>query len=98
MERLTEKIINKETREVLAYRILPNVTNLKAIQQLGRYEDIGFTVEELQELIEKNTPQKLNEICGAFGEKYECPNCGSPLNDIDALAGYCKWCGQRVEV
>lgn len=53
MERLTEKITNKETGEVLAYRTLPNVKNLKAIQQLGRYEDTGLTPEQVWVLKER---------------------------------------------
>ena len=34
MVRLTEKITNKETGEILAYRTLPNVKDLKVVQQL----------------------------------------------------------------
>lgn len=69
----------------------------RILEQVQQYKELG-TLEELQELKERGTAKRLNEICGAFGEKYECPNCGSSLMDIDALAGYCKWCGQRVEV
>ena len=67
-------------------------------ERLKQYEDTGLTPNQVQELKERGTAKRLNEICGAFGEKYECPNCGSSLMDIDALAGHCKWCGQRVEV
>ena len=67
------------------------------MQRLAEYEDTGLTPEQVQKLVEMNIPKKLNRIFGVFGEKYECPNCGSSLKDIDALAGYCKWCGQRVE-
>lgn len=67
-------------------------------EKLKAYEDTGLTPEQVQKLVEINIPKKLNRIFGVFGEKYECPNCGSSLKDIDALAGYCKWCGQRVEV
>ena len=42
-ERLTDKIINRETREVLAYTLKSDLEypkiNVKAIQKLGRYED-----------------------------------------------------------
>lgn len=69
-----------------------------ALCKLKDYEDTVLTPNQVQELKERGTAKRLNEICGAFGEKYECPNCGSSLRDIDALAGYCKWCGQRVEV
>lgn len=53
MERLTEKITDKETGEILAYRTLPNVKDLKAVQQLGRYEDVGLSPEQVQQLKER---------------------------------------------
>ena len=39
IERLTDKIVNRETREVLAYRLKENIHPIKSIQKLGRYED-----------------------------------------------------------
>lgn len=69
----------------------------KANMRLKKYEDTGLTPEQVQKLAEMNVPKKLNRSYGVFGEKYECPNCGSALVDIDALAGHCKWCGQRVD-
>lgn len=75
-----------------------DVTIKEILAKLTEYEDTGLTPKQVQELKERDTAKKLNRIRGVFGEKYECPNCGSPLKDIDALAGYCKWCGQRVEV
>lgn len=50
MVRLTEKITNKETGEILAYRTLPNVKDLKVVQQLGKYEDVGLSPEQVQQL------------------------------------------------
>lgn len=69
-----------------------------ALWKLKDYEESGLDPEQVQKLVEMNVPKKLNRIYGVFGERYECPNCGSSLIDIDALAGHCKWCGQRVEV
>lgn len=46
MKRLTEK-------EQDYYRLKDYQDPCKAIDQLGRYEDIGFSPEELQELIDK---------------------------------------------
>lgn len=40
MERLTEKITNKETKEVLAYRLVCEADRLKANNKLGKYEDL----------------------------------------------------------
>lgn len=39
MERLTEKIINKETGKVLAYRLKSGGDRIKADTKLGQYED-----------------------------------------------------------
>lgn len=39
MERLTEKITNKDTGEVLAYRLKSNVSRIQADKKLGEYED-----------------------------------------------------------
>lgn len=91
MERLTERhsgvaVIRDKNR------------HKEAMEVLAKYEETGLTPEQVQKLVEMNVPKKLNRIFGVFGEKYECPNCGSALVDIDALAGHCKWCGQRVEV
>lgn len=67
-----------------------------ALIELERYRKIG-TMEECQEAVEKTKVKKVKEICGALGEKYESPECGSSLYDEDLIAGYCKWCGQKVE-
>ena len=40
MERLTEKIINKDTKEVLAYRLKRGADVLKSSKKLGEYEDL----------------------------------------------------------
>ena len=37
-ERLTEKITDKKTGEILAYQVKRGIKNLKAIQKLGEYE------------------------------------------------------------
>lgn len=46
-ERLTEKITDKRTGEILAYQVKRGIKNLKAIQKLGEYE----TVEEEGRLV-----------------------------------------------
>lgn len=82
-------------------RIITKNTGQKiygALCKLKDYEDTGLTPEQVEEFKERNTIKRLNEINGVLGEKYECPQCGSPLKDIDAFTGYCKWCGQRIEV
>ncbi len=52
MERLTEKITNKETGKILAYRPLPGVGNVTVYRKLGKYEDIGLSPEQVQQLSE----------------------------------------------
>lgn len=69
MVRLTEKITNKETGEILAYRTLPNVKDLKVVQHLGKYEDVGLSPEQVQQL------RKREEILMDYimRHTYHCP-------------------------
>ena len=53
-------------------------------------------LELAYEAFEKQTKKVALRICGAMGEKYECPECGSGLRDTDLFAGHCKWCGQAI--
>ena len=61
------------------------------------YRAVG-TVEECQEAVEKQKPQKaLIETIYGYGEKkYRGPECGETLMGVDIFAGYCKWCGQAI--
>lgn len=68
---------------------------IKALEEIQQYREIG-TVEECREARERRNPKKVVDICGALGEKYECPECGSSLDDADLIAGNCKWCGQKL--
>lgn len=53
--------------------------------------------EAALEALERQSAKAVREICGAFGETVECPECGTGLRDPDVFAGYCKWCGQRIK-
>lgn len=68
---------------------------IKALEEIQQYREIG-TVEECREARERQNPKKVVDICGALGEKYECPECGSSLDDADLFVGNCKWCGQKL--
>lgn len=70
---------------------------VKAFEENRQYREIG-TVEECQEAMEKQKPQKaLIEAIYGYGEKkYQCPECGETLTGVDIFAGYCKWCGQAI--
>lgn len=68
---------------------------LNALTEILQYREIG-TVEECREARERQNPEKVIDICGALGEKYGCPECGSSLDDTDLFAGNCKWCGQKL--
>jgi len=79
MKRLTEK-------EQDYYRLKDYQDPCKAIDQLGRYEDIGFSPEELQEIVDKqkwhvvaegDLPPKLKDgkrakTGEAFGRERKC--------------------------
>ena len=103
MVRLTEKITNKETGEILAYRTLPNVKDLKVVQQLWKYEDVGLSPEQVQQLKELNTPirPELEADGYADGElvydTWICPNCRTSYEvDYDRYF-YCPNCGQKIK-
>lgn len=64
----------------------------KGAPTTDQYEALEMAYKALEKQISKIAP----EILGALGEKYECPECGSGLRDIDLFAGYCKWCGQAI--
>ena len=75
---------------------------LKGIEEIkGNLPEDGNDVEEAFlvaiEALETQNAKEVREICGAFGETVEYPECGSGLNDEDVFAGYCKWCGQRIK-
>lgn len=100
MVRLTEKITNKETGEILAYRTLPNVKDLKVVQQLGKYEDVGLSPEQMQQLKERDTakrPIKTTDETGIkYTDSYRCPNCGGNFTGT-GIADFCYHCGQRLD-
>ncbi len=77
MKRLTEK-------EQDYYRLKDYQDPCKAIDQLGRYEDIGFSPEELQELIDK---QKWHVVAdGDLPEKDTVIGCLITKIDEDNIS------------
>lgn len=100
MERLTERITNIETKEVLAYRLNREVDRLKATIKLGQYEDIG-TVEELKSLREEVIKKTEDDFC-----KWEIKSWGlfpimtSCENSLDTNYNYkfCPYCGKKIKV
>ena len=74
-----------------------NVISL--LHELQKYRNLS-TLDELEEMLEMRKQKKVVEIIPVVGssEKYECPNCGSGITDLDTLAGHCKWCGQAVKL
>lgn len=92
------KYFEKESDLALAYRIKRQESMkmaIQALEEIQQYREIG-TVEECREARERQNPEKVIDICGALGEKYGCPECGSSLDDTDLFAGNCKWCGQKL--
>ena len=105
---MTEKLIRNENEAIEAikanmptsgYQMLRESLDMaiKALEEIQQYREIG-TVEECQEAVEKQKPQKaLIETIYGYGEKkYRCPECGETLMGVDIFAGYCKWCGQAI--
>lgn len=60
------------------------------LEKLGSYEDTGLEPEEIDELKEKSTAQKMHKPNPSV---YCCPECGEVL---DPMYDYCPWCGQHV--
>ena len=61
-----------------------------AMHRLADYEDTGLEPEEIEELKEKGTTQKMHK---PNPNVYCCPECGEAL---DPIWDYCPWCGQHV--
>lgn len=104
MVRLTEKITNKETGEILAYRTLPNVKDLKVVQQLGKYEDVGLSPEQMQQLKERDTAKRPDYEGDGYDKEgnliydtWICPNCEEHYEvDYDRY-DFCPNCGQKIK-
>lgn len=77
MKRLTEK-------EQDYYRLKDYQDPCKAIDQLGRYEDIGFSPEELQEIVDK---QKWHMVAEGDLPKKIINEYGVPVEYIVMIAG-----------
>lgn len=84
----TGQTITKEVQEKL----------YAALFKLMEYEKSGLIPDEVQELAEKEKAMPVRKVIPVIqGNNWECPNCGSDLNDMDVYAGYCKYCGQKIE-
>ena len=72
---------------------------LSLLDELQKYRKLS-TLDEVEEMLEMRKHKKVVEIIPVIGcsRKYECPNCGDVLSDIDVFAGHCKWCGQAVKL
>ena len=77
MKRLTEK-------EQDCYRLKDYQDPCRAIDQLGRYEDIGFSPEELQEIVDK---QKWHVVAEGDLPKKIIDEHGFPVEYIVMIAG-----------
>lgn len=87
MKRLTEK-------EQDYYRLKDYQDPCKAIDQLGRYEDIGFSPEELQQLVDR---QKWHVVAdGDLPEEkwfYQCTVLDNQKNEVFIAEVYKKAAG-----
>ena len=99
MERLTEWI--PEEHKAIPRIDLRSNGYEKCATRLAEYEDIGLTVEEVQELKERDTekkPIKTKGLKDFHGNIYKvvgkCPNCGCGVN---GMMKFCDECGQRLK-
>ena len=90
------KNLNDENLQTMIDR-KENVINL--LNELSEYRNLS-TLDEVEQMLDLAKNKKVFQIIPVIGtsEKYECPNCESGLTDTDVFAGYCKWCGQAVEL
>lgn len=99
MERLTEWM-QEEHRAIPRMDLRSNGYE-KCATRLAEYEDTGLTVEEVQELKERDTakkPIKTKGLKDFNGNVYKvvgkCPNCGCGVN---SFMMFCDDCGQRLK-
>lgn len=92
MARLTEKIINIVTGEVLAYRLKNTGDRLKALQKLGKYEDAE---EESQKTALEKYKQKIHIILKNRLEN----NCNYNL-EINGVKTWlcCEYCCGELDI
>lgn len=92
MERLTER---SENGKAVYRHPTPEPEGWEAnrsavLERCCQYEDTDLTPEEIAELKEKNTAQKMYN---PNPNMYYCLECGEK---IKPMWGYCPWCGQHV--
>lgn len=100
MERLTEWI---GEHRAIPRTDLRRCGHDRCTTRLAEYEDIGLTVEQVQQLKELNTPirPELEADGYADGElvydTWICPNCKTSYEvDYDRYF-YCPNCGQKIK-
>lgn len=99
MSRLTEWM-QEEHRAIPRIDLRSNGYE-KCATRLAEYEDTGLTVEEVQELKERDTakkPIKTKGLKDFNGNIYKvvgkCPNCGCGVSN---RMRFCDECGQRLD-
>lgn len=92
MSRLTEWM-QEEHRAIPRMDLRSNGYE-KCATRLAEYEDTGLTVEEVQELKERDTAKKPIKNRAKFTQIYECPVCG--CKDV-SWQSFCDECGQRLD-
>lgn len=95
MNRLTEwtgegwiPVQERQKGKIIGYKDCMN--------KLAAYENTGFEPEEIEEIKEKITPKKPDEVLLHAGTGYECRECGNELSVNEYNGNYCNWCGQKL--
>ena len=95
MERLTHKRVSGIKEGYWS----PNKKQ-ELVDRLAAYENTGLTPEQVQELAERNAPNKPikmnDETVIRYTDAYRCPNCGKSFSGT-GIADYCYHCGQRLD-
>lgn len=66
---------------------------IQALSEIQQYKAIG-TVEELQELKEKNTEKRFNIFESHGMRQFVCGCCDRPILITN---NYCSFCGQKID-
>lgn len=94
----------------IGYRAIPRMDLRrngyeKCTTRLAEYEDTGLSLEQVQQLKERDTA-KIVDTSSRCEEHthYKCPTCGNILMTVykgarvGRITEFCEKCGQRIEV
>lgn len=90
LKRLVNSIENKLKR--LDQPLYARVLTYEDAALWEKYKQIG-TVDQCEKAVEKQVAKRVFKI----GKSKKCPCCNNTLGYADLIAGYCKYCGQKIK-